>query len=84
VDWSVTDCQHVLDLLEVFVDREVGQGDCRAIEQHLAACQECADREDFVRRLREVVRRTCGSDALPPGLEERVRRAIAAVDRPSP
>lgn len=83
MDWSVTDCRHVLHLLEVFVDREMPDGDCRAIERHLAACEECADREDFVRRLREVVRRTCGSDDLPPGLEERVRRAIAGAEQPS-
>jgi anti-sigma factor (TIGR02949 family) len=80
VDSSVDDCREALHLLDRYVDGEIPDEDRDRLRRHLEACGGCADREGFVRRLREVIRRSCGSDPLPPGLEERVRSAIARIE----
>ncbi len=77
---SATECEQVLRELEVFRDRELSEEECRRIERHLADCANCSDREEFLRSLRDVIRRKCGTAELPAGLAERVRRMIASTD----
>lgn len=69
--------QHVLREIEVYLDDELTEEDCRRIERHLADCPECFDHEQFLVRLREIVRRKCREGAEPPeDLVERIRSAI--------
>lgn len=72
--------QHVLREIEVYLDDALTEGDRRRIERHLADCPECFDHEQFLVRLRAIVRRKCAGAPEPPeGLVERVRRAIDAT-----
>lgn len=77
VDSSRIDCAEVLNLLERYVDREVSSHDEARIAWHLGGCEECLDRKEFRQRVREILRRKCSSEALPPGLEERIRSRLA-------
>jgi anti-sigma factor (TIGR02949 family) len=78
VDLYETDCEEVLAELESFVDAELDPARARVIEAHLAGCGPCADRGDFRRRLRDIIRRKCGGMVdLPPGVADRVRRTLS-------
>lgn len=77
---SATECEQILEEIEVYLDGEVSPEECRRIEQHLADCPACFDREHFQRSLREIIRRKCGSAEMPAGLADRIRRAISSAD----
>jgi mycothiol system anti-sigma-R factor len=75
-------CDEVLEELETYLDGELSYEEGRTIEQHLADCSPCLQRQGFLTRLRGVVRETCGSvEELPDDLADRIRRAIAAEPR---
>lgn len=76
MDWSETDCSEVLNLLERYVDEEVPPEARAPIERHLDDCYGCLERKEFRSRLQDIVRRKCGRDELPVGLEERIRQAL--------
>lgn len=55
------DCQHVLERLYEFLDRELSEADVVTVRGHLASCPHCTDRFYFeerflgrVRRLRDI------------------------------
>jgi anti-sigma factor (TIGR02949 family) len=62
-----------------YLDRALAGEDVEALEAHVEACLECCDRLEFSRQLDSFVRSRLGEASLPPGLEERVHRAMAAV-----
>lgn len=75
-------CEEVLRELELYLDGELGTEQARGIEEHLAECSPCLERQEFSSRLRRLVRDRCGRvDALPEGLADRIRRAIAEAPR---
>jgi anti-sigma factor (TIGR02949 family) len=80
VDWSGIDCGEVLNLLERYLDHEVPQEARDPIERHLDECRDCLDRKEFRTRLQDIVRSKCRRDELPPGLEARIRSALARPD----
>jgi anti-sigma factor (TIGR02949 family) len=71
--------EHVLRELEVYLDGELSEEDCRRVERHVSECPECFDHEQFLVRLRDIVRRKCGSAALPPGLSDRIRQSLSGA-----
>ncbi len=77
---SATECEQILEEIEVYLDGELSAEECRRIERHMADCPACFDREQFQRSLREIIRRKCGSAEMPPGLADRIRRAISSTD----
>ena len=77
VEWSEIDCGEVLSLLERYVDDEVSPEAREPIEQHLVGCRECLERKEFRVRLQAIVRTKSGRAELPPGLEEKIRSALA-------
>jgi anti-sigma factor (TIGR02949 family) len=77
VEWSEIDCGEVLSLLERYVDDEVPLEAREPIEQHLVECPECLERKEFRVRLQEIVRTKCRRAELPPGLEDKIRSALA-------
>ncbi len=62
-----------------YLDRALGSEAAEALEAHLEACLECCDRLQFSRRLDSFVRSRLGEALLPPGIEERVHRALTAA-----
>jgi anti-sigma factor (TIGR02949 family) len=76
-------CEDAQRRLFAHLDRALADEDAFALETHLEACLECCDRLEFSRRLDSFVRSRLGEASLPPGLEERIRRALAVVAPPS-
>lgn len=74
---SETNVEHVLQELEVYLDQELSEEDCRRIERHLSDCPDCFDHEQFLIQLREIIRRKCGFAELPSGLADRIQQALS-------
>lgn len=70
------DCAAALAELEGFLDGEIPADRIEEIRGHIAACYPCAERTDFERQLRALVRQGCAERA-PASLVERVRACIA-------
>ncbi len=75
---SPIDCEEVLRDLELFLDGEIAGARCEEVEAHLAGCRECMSRAEFRRRVRQIVAAKLCAEEVPPGLLERVRRALEA------
>jgi RNA polymerase sigma-70 factor (ECF subfamily) len=68
-------CPDVVRLFSRHLEGDVSARTCAAMEKHLARCPRCASRCDV---LKEVLRacRSAPGEAVPPDLQERVRRAV--------
>jgi mycothiol system anti-sigma-R factor len=75
------DCSQVLTQIELFLDGELDASIHAEMHQHLGSCGSCADRSDFQRRLKELLRQKCGCDEVPSDLLDRVH---AVLHRASP
>ena len=73
---SPTDCEHVLQQLELYLDGEL-VGSLRVeVERHLGGCGDCSGHATFQQRLKEILRSKCGCHEIPPELVERLRSSI--------
>ncbi len=72
------DCEEFLREIERFLDRELPDGECLRIEEHLSGCSPCMRHVEFRRRLQVILASKCGSERIPDGLVERLR---ASLDR---
>jgi mycothiol system anti-sigma-R factor len=81
VDLSGTDCEHVLRQIELYLDGELVGVEHVEIERHLGECSPCFGHSEFQRRMKEILRASCGCDDVPPELLERIRALVA---RPQP
>ncbi len=75
---SQSECERVLQQIELYLDGELVGFERVEIEQHLGACDPCTGHAEFQRRLKEVLRAKCGCRDVPPELSERVRRLLDA------
>jgi anti-sigma factor (TIGR02949 family) len=66
------DCEQALQRLSRYLDIEIDVLSYGAIAQHLAECRECFSLAEFERRLRDIVRRACASEPIPPALHRRL------------
>ncbi|GAA1483371.1 mycothiol system anti-sigma-R factor [Brachybacterium fresconis] len=57
--------------LEEALDGELPQETVERMQRHTADCPECAEEWERVRRIKELVRRSC-ADQAPSGLRERI------------
>jgi anti-sigma factor RsiW len=69
-------CEDAQDLVSAWLDNELSDADAAAIAEHEAQCQAC---HAYVEDLRSFSAEmgTWGREKAPPGLEERVRNALA-------
>jgi anti-sigma factor (TIGR02949 family) len=72
---SEISCEEVLSEIEHYLHGELEQGSSARLAEHLADCPPCFERAEFRRRLKEIVRSKCQSQA-PEHLAWRVRMAI--------
>ena len=72
---SKISCEEVLVEIEHFLHGELDPDRSAVLADHLATCLPCFDRAEFQRRLKEIVRVKCHSEA-PEHLVWRVRTAI--------
>jgi anti-sigma factor (TIGR02949 family) len=72
---SKISCEEVLVEIEHFLHGELDPDRSAVLADHLVTCLPCFDRAEFQRRLKEIVRAKCHSEA-PEYLVWRVRMAI--------
>lgn len=73
---GMTKCEHVLERLWEFLDRELSAEDEIQVKQHLDICNRCFPRYDFQRAYFEYTRRIRDRDHASPDLRRRVFRTI--------
>jgi mycothiol system anti-sigma-R factor len=66
------DCRQVLTQIELYLDGELDLSLHAEVHDHLGTCGDCADRSEFQRRLKDMLRDKCGCDEVPPALLQRV------------
>ena len=76
---SPTDCEHVLQQIELYLDGELVDSLRIEVERHLGGCDPCRWHAAFQHRLNDVLRTKCGCHEIPPELVERLR---ASIERP--
>ena len=65
---SGTDCDAVLQQVELYLDGELGLAAYTELEVHLTGCGSCMERVEFRSALRRIVASKCGSEAVPGDL----------------
>ena len=73
-----TDCADYLERIVYFLDNELDEADCTAVQAHLDECGPCLERYDLQRTVKSVVARSC-SESAPSGLRQRVMVQIREV-----
>ena len=75
-------CIEASRLIGPFVDDELDVRSAIDVEGHLARCAACAQEKIEIVALRETVRERLPRFDPPPGLEDRLFRSVARVERP--
>ena len=73
-----TDCADYLERIVYFLDNELDEADCTAVQAHLDECGPCLERFDLQRTVKAVVARSC-SESAPTDLRQRVMVQIREV-----
>ncbi len=81
---SPTECERVLEQIELYLDGELVGAVRVEVEQHLGGCGQCTGHADFQRKLKDMVRAKCGCDEVPPELVERLRALLERTQHQSP
>jgi mycothiol system anti-sigma-R factor len=72
------DCADYLERIVYFLDNELDEADCSAVQVHLAECGPCLEKYDLQRTVKSVVARSC-SESAPSELRQRVMVQIRQV-----
>jgi mycothiol system anti-sigma-R factor len=75
VDLSEISCDEVLAEVEHYLHGELDPGRARVLADHLSTCSPCWDRAEFSRKLKDIVRMKCRSQA-PEHVVLRIRQTI--------
>jgi mycothiol system anti-sigma-R factor len=75
-DLSEISCEEVLAEVEDYLHGELDSDRARVLAAHLSTCSPCWERAEFARKLKEIVRTKCRSEAAPEHLVVRIRRTI--------
>jgi anti-sigma factor RsiW len=75
-------CEDAGRLLDAHADRELDATESRQVAAHVASCVLCAERLGRIERV-QAQTRAVGRFAAPPGLERRIRNALAAESVPT-
>jgi anti-sigma factor RsiW len=72
---SAIDCQAILENISAYLDGDLDQTACDAIERHCHGCPRCGE---VVKSLRETVGlcRQAGSAPLPESVRQRARESV--------
>ncbi|GGO85664.1 mycothiol system anti-sigma-R factor [Wenjunlia tyrosinilytica] len=74
-----TDCSEVLDHLYEYLDNEMPAGDCAKFQEHFDECHPCFEKYGLEQAVKKLVKRCCGSDAVPTDLRGKVMGRIEAI-----
>jgi mycothiol system anti-sigma-R factor len=76
---SSDECADYLERIVYFLDNELDEADCSAVQLHLDECGPCLEKYDLQRTVKAVVARSCSSEAAPSELRQRVMVQIREV-----
>ena len=62
------DCEQILRELEPFLDKELSPEAWQSVHAHINGCLDCLHIFDFHAELKQVIRRKCSNDEMPPEL----------------
>lgn len=68
-------CRRVAELLDAYASDELSVESAGEVERHLRRCSDCSAKLAAIERTRAAVRSAVESQAVPPGLSDRVRAA---------
>ncbi len=77
-DVVAEECVDYIERIVYFLDNELDDADCDAVQRHLDECGPCLERYDLQRTVKTVVARSC-SEAAPEALRERVLLQLRRV-----
>ena len=77
-DHTGEECADYLERIVYFLDNELDEADCTAVQAHLDECGPCLERFDLQRTVKAVDARSC-YEAAPTDLRQRVMVQIRAV-----
>jgi mycothiol system anti-sigma-R factor len=69
-------CEECEKLIWQYLDGELDGVSSEDLQRHLEGCRECFSHAEFERQVKELVRRSCGSEQAPPELRERLSRLL--------
>ena len=78
----MTDCEHVLREIELYLDHELDAEEAGHIQEHLTECGGCLQRKEFRESLRSLVAKKCGPEPAPEDLLARIRELLAVEPPP--
>jgi len=78
-DHSGDQCADYLERIVYFLDNELDEADCSAVQVHLDECGPCLEKYDLQRTVKAVVHRSCSSELAPTELRQRVMVQIREV-----
>ncbi len=67
-----TPCSQVLEQMFEYLDGELGEPDLHVIREHLDECAPCMSEHDVDRAVKALIRRSCGGEAAPGSLRDRI------------
>jgi len=74
-------CEDALRLVHDFIDGELDDVPCTAVEAHFEVCQECYPHLKLEQRFRDAVRRACTGETASPELRARVMDMVSQEPR---
>jgi mycothiol system anti-sigma-R factor len=78
-DHAGDQCADFLERIVYFIDNELDEADCSAVQMHLDECGPCLEKYDLERTVKAVVHRSCSSEHAPSELRQRVMVQIRQV-----
>ncbi len=57
-------CQECIEVLHLYLDRELTEAEVRQVERHLGDCPDCLTFFDFKKDVRKLVRRSIVAEAV--------------------
>jgi anti-sigma factor (TIGR02949 family) len=72
-------CDEAVRQFFAYLDQAMSGTPLQEFEQHLEECLDCCDKLQFSRRVDALVRTRVGDAPLPEGVEDRIRRRLAAA-----
>ncbi|MFD5318924.1 mycothiol system anti-sigma-R factor [Streptomyces sp. NPDC127098] len=73
------DCSEVLDRIYEYLDREMPDGDCAKIQEHIDECSPCLEKYGLEQSVKKLVKRCCGHDDVPSDLRAKVLGRIDLI-----
>jgi mycothiol system anti-sigma-R factor len=66
------DCSRALEQVYLYLDGEMADEDCAELRRHIEECSPCLREYGLEQAFKALVARSCGCEATPPEIRERL------------